>query len=310
MRFNRTSLFALTLLAAATSKAQTTIHSQVIAKAFDPTQLSHDIDYNSAASWDAAGKTLTDTIHADGHPFDSTANFADAWTHFEQPDFGFGQIRSKSYASSGYSHQSPRAYWAETLLQANYHLEIDVPFYTGNVSYRLVLPMHGILTPEQGWYQGLTQGSASTRVTVDGIQAFAGGISVDGYRDYNDPVPYVATGGWIGHVQGIVNHIPWDPDAKGVELASLDSVSLGASPGPMGVQIGYELRTRAYINESYGHYSLTDFSGTGSFEIQAFDDNGDQLTGVRVRPVDAVPEPATWLVLGVGFLILQRRRKR
>ncbi len=233
-----------------------------------------------------------------------------AGTIFQQDSYGVGTIRSKSIAfGSSFSVGSPR-FNIETLFQGSYDLKIDVPHYIGNVSYRLVLPMHGRLASSKAYYTpGETYATASTNVTVDGAQAFSGSVSVDGFHNFNAPPVYTATGGWVGRISYIDGVLPGFPNDPGIELASLDSVSLGQSPSPLGVHIGYELRTSASIQYAASAYAISDFSGTGSFEIQAFDDLGNQLSGVEVVPA-AVPEPATFTALAGGLVLAARRRRK
>jgi len=317
-RFAFLATFSLVLTSLA--PAQFSIHNEATARAHNPAADSHVYDAFSAAQWNADGRETDLASSSESHPWDPPINIAMAKSHFIQTTFGTATLRSESFVISDYSGiGSTLGYSAETKFRLSQRLIFDAGGAIGGmVSVQTFVPMHGLIAargntaPNTGGHgighaESRVQGFSSAGALLDST---AGTLDLDS-TDYN-VFTWNATGDWLGAVSLTNVNLPTGSEPRslnGIELSSIVPLNLGLVPTGMVTEfrIDFEMNTSAFIGSSTGQAALADFSGTGGFEVKAFDSGGNPFTDFSIQPA-AVPEPASYAALGLGLAGILRRR--
>lgn len=320
MRFRvlRLSLLAIAIGSTALAVAQDpffSLFNRAYAEAYDPSFDDHGEVVVTWQDWTSRGRVSNVSALSESHPWDPPINVSQAMSQFVQPQFQDATLRAMSFVLSDYSGTgSSLGYEARSA----FALTETVAVRTGSlpgfmINLKLAVPMHGLMAAAGG---DTANGSATADLQVQAFEEAgtllddtSAGLQVDG--NGFGAFTWSATGDWVGDVTTTTVNLPTGSEARsasGVELSSYDLLDFGWIPTDTVREfvVTYSMVTSAAIPSPDGLMALSDFSGTGGFEFQAFDLNGDPFTDFQVLPV---PEPSVLVTLAVASLGLARRRR-
>ncbi len=309
----RPLFLAAFLLACAHTQAQIDIshNARLIHPAGDSSDT--DVVLNQGA-WEGQGKVSEVAVQRDVETeeiFSMTAA-----SKFSQADYNASELRSKSSLWSLSSPSPLMRYQAMTTLVAGHRLTLETGNSSGQqIDIRLLVPMHGILTASGSQYHpSVATASMKTKVW----DTFGNLIDqMDGKITATSAASESLT--WVGEDDWEFSGVSKEVDfpmyyelytTPGVEVFGYTVLDLGSMAGnsTFGFSIFTQMETSATIEELTSKFAMADFSGTGGFEIQAFDQNGDPFTDFTVSPAP-VPEPASMFVLGLGLAATLRKNR-